>query len=390
MTRPFLPAAEAGSTQLSVDTPASLAGVRVLVVHEWLNTWAGGERCLEQILRVFPDADLLVGVITDAMRDYNDVTRRARESWVGLIPGARTRHRWFLPLHAAAFAFHDTSAYDLVISSSHAFEKFIKTRRKEDAKHLCYCYSPPRWLWDLTETYAERATPLQRAALAAGVPLWRAMDRRAARSVDRFVSISRYIADRVRRSYGVESDVVYPPVVAKPTSDSPTSVGEPYLLALGRLVEYKRVDLLIRAAEQLQMKLIIAGDGPERRKLERLGGRFTEFLGEVAEDRAGDLLAGCSALVFGGEEDFGIALVEANAHGKPVVCYGRGGAVESMIDGQTAVFFHDTTVDAVAAAIERCLTRTWDGATLRANASRFSPEAFRAGLCSAISRVIAG
>lgn len=383
------PAAEAGQVPFTPVPRASFEGLRVLVVHEWLNTWAGGERCLEQILGVFPDADLLVGVITDAMRDYNDVTRRARESWVGLVPGARTRHRWFLPLHAAAFATHDTSAYDLIISSSHAFEKFIRRRRRGDARHLCYCHSPPRWLWDLNATYAARATPMQRAALAAGAPFWRALDRRAARSVDRFVSNSRYVADRVRRCYGVESDVVYPPVVAKPTSGAAAPVNGPYLLALGRLVEYKRVDLLIRAAEQLRMKLIVAGDGPERRKLEQLGGSHTEFLGEVSEERAGDLLAGCSAFVFGGEEDFGIALVEANAHGRPVVCLGRGGALESMIEGKTAVFFNDPTVDSAAAAIQTCLSRHWDVEALHANARRFSPEEFRAGLCAAITRVVA-
>jgi glycosyltransferase involved in cell wall biosynthesis len=353
----------------------NIGDLRVLLVHEWLYAWAGAERCLEQMLHIFPQADVLVGVVTPEMRDYNDVTRRAVETWVGKLPGARTYHRVFLPLHAAAFATHDTSGYDLIISSSHALEKFI--RKSRNAVHVCYCYTPPRFLWDLRDVYAKHASLAGRAALAVGGPILRALDRRAARGVDRFVSISHHVAQRVERCYGVESDVVYPPVTAKPVGDLPARMEEPYLLTMGRLVEYKRVDLVMQAAERLRMRLVVAGDGPYRRKLETLAGPHTDFVGVVSEERAGALLDGCSAFVFGGEEDFGIAMVEANAHGRPVVCYSRGGTAETMIDGETAIFFEQASADSMATAIRTCLGRTWSTDRLRANAARYAPEVFR-------------
>lgn len=365
-----------------------LTGLRVLIVHEWLYAWAGAERCLEQMFEVLPQADLLVGVVTPEMRNYNDTSRRARESWVGRLPSARHRHRWFLPFHALAFAMEDTTTYDLVISSSHAFEKFVRARGR--ARHLCYCYSPPRFLWDMQHVYASRATLAQRAALRIAAAPARALDRASARRVDRFVSISRYIAERVERCYGVVSDVVYPPVAERPSATPQPRRGEPYLLHLGRLVEYKRIDLLVAAAERLRMRLIIAGAGPERERLARLAGPFTELRGAVSESEAASLLANCSAFAFAGEEDFGIALVEANAHGRPVVCYARGGAVETMVDGETAVMFHRQDVESIAAAVKQCLARSWDPEVLRRNAARFSPKRFRAEFRAAVESVIRG
>jgi glycosyltransferase involved in cell wall biosynthesis len=362
--------------QRAVDGfPSVLATLRVLIVHEWLYTWAGAERCLEQMMQVVPHADLLVGMISPEMRGYNDLTRGARESWAGRIPGARTKHRWFLPLHAAAFATFDTSGYDLIISSSHAVEKFV--RKPNGAKHVCYCYTPPRYFWDMQQLHSEMASPMARAALAVSAPLWRVLDKRAARGVDRFVAISNHVAARIERSYGRPADVVYPPVARKPESPSRTRKASPYLLSLGRLVEYKRVDLAIRAAEKVGMNLVVAGDGPDRERLERLGGKNATFVGAVSEEQAGDLLAGCAAFVFAGEEDFGISLVEANGHGRPVVCLGRGGAAETMIHGETAIMFQTQGLDSIADAITTCLATTWDAERLRANAARFSPEQFR-------------
>lgn len=361
--------------------------LRVLVVHEWLYTWAGAERALEQILEVFPQAELLVGAMTPRMRDYNAVTRRARESWVGRVPGARTYHRWFLPLHAAAFAAWDTTPYDLVISSSHAFEKFIT--RPRAGVHLCYCYSPPRFLWDLQSVYEDQGSFSQRSTLRFAAPMLRQLDRSAAANVDHFVSISRHVAGRVKRCYDRDSAVVYPPVAAKATAAiAQRPAAEPFLLSLGRLVPYKRTDLVIEAAERAQVKLIVAGDGPERARLERMAGSHTEFVGEVSEARAAELLEQCAAFAFAGEEDFGIALVEANAHGKPVICYGRGGATESMIPDVTATFFERQHVDNLVGAIGRCLSRTWDEAALRENARRFSPERFRAAFSEAAHRAL--
>lgn len=364
--------------------PRELAGLRVLIVHDWLVTWAGSERCVEEMLRIFPDADLVVGVMTPAMRDYNEVSRRATETWLGKLPLARSHHRWFLPLEAAAFATLDTRGYDLVLSSSHAFSKSV--RRGPTAVHVCYCYSPPRYLWDLSDTYRS-AGGLQRLALTAATGALRRVDRWSTRDVDRFVGISECVADRVRRAYGRDADVVYPPVSLK-KGRAPTGPRGSFLLSLGRLVTYKRIDLAIAAAESLGLELVIAGDGPQRAHLEKMAGARTRFLGEVSEEAAGELLSTCAAFVFCAEEDFGIAPLEANAHGAPVIGYSQCGLRETMIPGVTAELFDTQTPAAVAAAIGRALARLWDTSAMRANAERFAPARFRAGLSASIASAL--
>lgn len=363
-----------GHTNVARRGTVDLERLRVLLVHEWLYTWAGAERCLEELLRIVPHADLLAGIVTPRLRAERAIAAHAKESWVGRVPLARRHHRWFLPLHAAAFATFDTSRYDLVISLSHALEKTI--RRPPRGRHLCYCFSPPRYLWDLRDTYASLAPWPQRVALRLGTAPLRAVDRWGASGVDRFVAISSAVADRVRRAYGRTSDVVYPPVSVKPVP-TPAPARERFLLSLGRLVPYKRVDLAIAAAERLGVRLVVAGEGPELPRLRRLAGATTEFVGPVSESEAGRLLSTCGAFVFCAEEDFGIAPLEANAHGAPVVGYAAGALLETMQDGVTGVMFDRQTPDAVTRAVEQCLSRSWPEASLRANAARFSPERFR-------------
>lgn len=358
-----------------------LRGLRVLIAHDWLVSWAGSERCVEEMLRIFPDADLVAGVVAPSMRRYNAVTRRAKETWLARLPGARTHHRWFLPLEGLAFASLDTRKYDLIISSSHAFAKMV--RRAPHAVHVCYCYSPPRYLWDLSATYRQDARGMQRLALVGALGGLRRVDRWSARGVDHFIAISQYIADRVQRCYGRRADVVYPPVTAKPL-DGPIHQREHFILSLGRLVPYKRVDLVVEAAERLGVRLVVAGDGPDRARLEALAGPHTEFVGAVSEAEAAKLYSTCAAFVFCADEDFGIAPVEANAHGAPVVGFGRGGLLETMREGVTAELFAQQTVDSLTDAIGRALDRSWDAAQLRANAERFAPENFRAGLVRSI------
>jgi glycosyltransferase involved in cell wall biosynthesis len=358
-----------------------LASLRVLIVHDWIVAWGGAERTLEQLLAVFPQADLVVGVLGEGRRDLNAVTRRARESWLARLPFARRHHRWFLPLYSAAFATVDTSGYDLVISSSHAFAKVV--RSAPTTPHLCYCHSPPRYLWDLHAAYRRDGAP-SGIALALAAPLLRVIDRLSARRVDAFVANSQYIADRIRRCYGRAATVVYPPVSAKPGRRR-AAPREDVLLSLGRLVPYKRVDLAIEAANVTGARLIVAGDGPERERLQRLAGPSVTFVGEVGETEAGDLMERCRAMVFCAEEDFGIAPVEANAHGLPVVAYRRGGAMESLRAGVTAEFFDEPTSASLVEALERARRRDWDDVAIRANAERFSADRFRAGIADQVA-----
>ncbi len=364
-----------------------LAGLRVLITHEWLYTWAGAERCLAEMFRLFPSADLVATIVTDEMRRSSEVAARARETWLARLPFARQRYRWLVPLQGPAFASIDTRPYDLVISSSHSFAKMVRVRHP--AVHVCYCYSPPRYLWEMTGTYREQATRPQRAALAAGARMLRWLDRRAAAGVDHFVGISRHIAARIQRAYGRSADVVYPPVAAKHGAPA-DMVREDFVLSLGRLVPYKRVDLAIAAANQLGVPLVIAGDGPERARLERLAGPRTRFVGQVSESEAARLLSSCAVYVHPAEEDFGIAPLEANAHGAPVVGFARGALAETMVPGVTAELFEEQSVGSVAASLRRALDRRWHVASLQSNAARFAPERFRQAFADSVLRALRG
>ena len=365
-----------------MQAPAWFRDLRVLVVHDWVVAWAGAERVLEQILTVFPSADLVVGLLGNGLRSLNDTTACAKETWLSRLPFARARHRWFVALEGIAFASLPTDAYDLVISSSHAFSKAV--RRPPNGLHVCYCHSPPRYLWDLYSQHMAAASAPQQVALRLGALPLRHFDRWAARHVDHFVANSRFVAERISRTYGRNATVVYPPVACRPPSQPAPNRGE-FLLSLGRLVPYKRVDLAIAAAARIGRELIVAGDGPDRARLERMArNTTTTFVGAVSEAEASRLFEACAAFLFCAEEDFGIAPVEANAHGAPVVGFSRGGLAETMVPGETAEFFHLQTVDGVVLALEKALSRAWDPAVARANAARFAPERFRSELARTI------
>ena len=356
-----------------MTTPREVAGARVLVVHEWLLNWAGAERQLNEIMNVVPHADLIVGVASAEVRQERQAVRKARETWLARIPGVRSHHRLFIPLQFAAFRWIDTQAYDLVISSSAGFAKAV--RAAPGRPHVCYCYSPPRYLWDMADTYETHEGRWMSAALRLGRSPLRALDRLSASGITHFAGISEFVARRVRRAYGRDASVIYPAVEAKPAD--PRS-REGFLLTLGRLVAYKRVDVAIDAAQRLEIPLVIAGDGPERERLERRAERRggVTFLGNVSEVEAGNLMERCRAFVFCAEEDFGIAPIEANAHGAPVVGLARGALTETMT-GDTAEFFESADAPLVSAAIERAFSRRWDNALLRSNAERFAPSRFR-------------
>lgn len=361
------------------NSPPDFDSLRVLIVHDWIVAWGGAERTVEQMLHVFPEADVVVGVMSKRRATLNEVTRRARETWMARLPFARTHHRWFLPAYPAAFATIKTTKYDLVVSSSSAFAKSVLVRR--GVPHLCYCHTPPRYLWDLQSAYDADGSLAGKALRLAG-PALRAIDRSSSRRVTRFLANSEFVAERIARAYGRSSSVLYPPVTPKPEVPRLEPRSDAFL-SLGRLVPYKRVDLAVRAATQENLPLIVAGDGPERSRLEAMAGPSVSFLGEVSEAQAGKLMSNSRAMLFCAEEDFGITPVEANAHGLPVVAFGKGGARESLIDGRTAVFFDDAEPSSLLEAIERLTVTHWDDGVIRANAARFSPETFRCGLAAA-------
>jgi glycosyltransferase involved in cell wall biosynthesis len=329
----------------------------------------GGERCLEVFCELFPDAPLFTLLHVPGSVSATIERRRIVTSFVQRLPGAARRYRQYLPLFPAAVSRFDLRGFDLVISLSHCAVKAV--RRPPGAVHVCYCFTPMRYVWDMYGDYFGRnaglLTRLVMPPVAAALRRW---DRRT-EQIDRVVAISHHIADRVRRAWGREADVLHPPVeVAR---FRPSSGPHDYYLVVSALVPYKRVDLAVAAAQRVGRRLRVVGTGPEERRLRALAGPGVEFLGWRPDAEVAELYAGCRALLFPGVEDYGIVPLEAAAAGRPTIALGRGGACETMVglDGPgtapTAVFFGEQTVDALVDAMRR----------FEAAADRFRPDALR-------------
>ncbi len=358
--------------------------MKVAIVHEWIVTYAGSERVLEQILQLYPEADLFCVVDFLPPEERGFLTnRRIMTTFIQNLPWARKKYRSYLPLMPLAIEQLDLSGYDLIISSSHAVAKGVLTG--PDQLHLCYCYSPMRYAWDLQHQYL-RESGLERGvrAIAAQYILhrMRLWDMRTVNGVDGFVAISKFIARRIAKVYRRESTVIYPPVDVE--SFTPAGGREDFFVTASRMVPYKRIDLVVEAfAAMPERRLIVIGDGPEARRIRTKGGPNIQFLGQQPFEVLRDHLRRARAFVFAAEEDFGILPLEAQACGTPVLAYGRGGALETIRDMSesepTGIFFREQTVRSLQNAVERF---EGEGASItgnacRQNALRFSTEHFR-------------
>jgi len=343
--------------------------MRVALVHDWLTGMRGGERCLEAFCELFPEADLFTLLHVPGTVSPVIERRRITTSFVQRLPDVERRYRAYLPLFPLAVRGFVLRGYDLVLSSSHCVAK--AARPGPGALHVCYCFTPMRYVWDLAADYRRTAGPLVRALMPPVAAALRRWDRATATRVHHFVAISRFVADRIRRCYGREADVIYPPVDVG-RFEPGEGPGEFYLV-VSALAPYKRVDLAVEAATRLGRRLLVVGTGPEERRLRALAGPTVEFLGWRSDAEVAGLYRRCRAVLFPGVEDFGIVPLEALAAGRPVIAYAAGGALETLVgleDGvgePTAVFFAEQTVDALVDAIRR----------FEANASRFDPKALR-------------
>jgi glycosyltransferase involved in cell wall biosynthesis len=358
--------------------------VKIAIVHDWLVTYAGAERVLEQMLAVFPQADLysLIDFVPPDQREFLG-GRRVRTSFVQRLPFARTRYRQYLPILPLAIEQFDLTGYDLVISSSHAVAKGVLTG--PDQIHVCMCYSPIRYAWDLQHQYLRQAgldrgvRSLLARYLLHRVRLW---DVRTANGVDHFIAISRFIARRISKAYQRDSAVIYPPVDVE--YFVPGGRRESFYLTASRMVPYKRIDVIIDAfAGMPDRRLIVIGDGPEMSRIKAKAGPNVELLGHQPLPVLRDHLQRAQAFLFAAEEDFGIAPLEAQACGTPVIGYGRGGLLETVrgLDDPlpTGVFFAEQEPEAVRQAVAR-FEREGGSITAeacRANAMRFEPGRFR-------------
>ena len=364
-------------------------GARVALVHDWLTGMRGGERCLEVLCELFPDAPLFTLLHVPGSVSPQIERRRIVTSFVQRLPRAAERYRYYLPTFPLAIGRFDLSGYDLVVSMSHCVAKGVRVPPR--ALHLCYCFSPMRYVWDLSSDYFGPGHGL--AARTLGPPLAAALRRwdRETAGVHRFVAISRHIADRIRRAYDRPADVIYPPVDVQRFEIA--EAGEDYYLVVGALVPYKRIDLAIGAANRLGRRLVVVGTGSEEARLRALAGPTVSFLGWRPDGEIARLYARCRALIFPAVEDFGITPLEAAAAGRPTIALARGGALETMVGldtaeaPPTAVFFLEQSVDALVEAIsrfERAADR-FDGKALRARAEAFDRPVFKQKLADYVT-----
>jgi len=355
--------------------PAGWAGLKVVLAHDWLTGMRGGERVLELLADGFPAAPIFT-LIRNAAALSDRINRHpAHTSWLQYVPGVMKHYRYFLPFFPGAIEGLKPPPADLLISTSHCVAKGLRT--PEGAKHLCYCFTPMRYAWMFYEEYFGR-NPLKKAALSPILARLRDWDRKASERVDHFITLSRHVRQRIKEFYGREAEVVYPPV----HTEFFTPGGEPgeFDLVVSALVPYKKVDLVVRAYNRLGYPLKIVGTGTEYEKLRRAAGPNITFEGWVPDERTRELYRACRCLVFPGEEDFGIVPVEAQACGRPVVAFARGGALETVAEGVSGVFFREQTEESLLAGIEECAGREWDAAAIRKHAEQFGCQRFIDGM----------
>lgn len=362
--------------------------MKVAIVHYWLVAMRGGEAVLEELLRLYPDADIYTHVADRAGLQGALARRPIFETRIARLPGARKHYQKYLGLMPRALEELDLSGYDLVISSESGPAKGVVV--PPAARHVCYVHSPMRYIWDHYHAYAGQLGPLERAYFSRLAHKLRIWDVTAAARVDHFVANSSFVAQRVRRYYNRDAEIVHPPVNLDAYRLPEVPAEREHYLFVSQLVPYKRADLVIEAFRGSDRRLVVVGDGSERARLERdLPDNVTLWGRASAADLPG-LYQRARALIFPAEEDFGIVPVEAMACGTPVLAYGRGGALDSIVDGETGLFFNSQSVKAIRDAVVRFEAREaeFDPERLSAHARGFGAERFRAHMRAVIDKVL--
>lgn len=347
----------------------------VLLAHDWLTGMRGGEKCLDVMCELFPRAPLYTLLAFPDRVSATIAARDIRTSFLQRFPAVERRYRHYLPFYPAAIRSFRLPPCDLVLSSSHAVAKGI--RPPAGALHISYIHTPMRYVWDMYDQYfgPDRTGPVERLFISMVARHLQRWDVRSNSGVHHFIANSEHVRDRVRRHYGRDATVIHPPVDVDRFPLSETDDG--YFLVLSALVPYKRVDIAVDAFTRMGLPLRVIGDGPERDALERRAGATVRFDGRADDSAVVDAYRGCRALVFPGEEDFGIVPVEAMAAGKPVLAFGKGGATETVVEGRTGLLFGEQTAESLQAAVRRFGDCRFDPRAIRAHAERFRREVYR-------------
>jgi len=365
---------------------------RVAIVHDWLTGMRGGEKCLEVFCELFPDATLFTLFHKKGSASPVIEAMDIRTSFLDRIPGAIKYYRNFLPLFPRAIESFDLSGYDLVLSSSHCVAKGVRV--PEGSLHICFCYTPMRYAWKFFDEYFSGENPLKRKLISLVVERLKRWDINNNKKVDYFIAISDNVRNRIMEYYGREADVIYPPVEVDVPAEKGRDGG--YYLVVSALVPYKKIDLAVNAFTKSGKRLIVVGTGPESAALKQAAGENIDFYGWATDDELEGYYASCRALVFPGDEDFGIVPVEAQAYGKPVIAYSRGGVLETVVplgrEGATGVFFREQTPEALGEAVLRFEENidSFDPGAIKENASRFNRDRFKREIREYIDSKIGG
>lgn len=359
---------------------------RVAIVHYWLVSIAGGEKVLQSLLNIFPDADVFTLIADPDVARSVVGERRVVTSMLQRIPFARKLHRKLLPLMPTALENLDLSGYDLIISSESGPAKGVLPPL--GAVHICYCHTPMRYIWDHFWQYRRESGVLAKLMLSAFVARLRMWDLLSATRVDKFVANSSHIASRISQYYRRYATVIHPPVDTDEFAISDEV--EDYYLITGRHVGYKRIDLAIAACERLGRRLVVTGTGPETAALKKMAGPNTTFVGQCSFSELKRHYARARAFLMPGEEDFGIAPVEAMASGRPVLALAAGGALDTVIDGKSGILFPESTVDSLCVAIERFEREEagFDPNVVREHALQFSRQQFETSFAAFVGAVL--
>jgi glycosyltransferase involved in cell wall biosynthesis len=360
--------------------------MRTALVHDWLTNMGGSERVLELIHHLFPDAPVYTLLHDAGQMSAAFKAMDIRTSYLQKLPAAIRRHQWLLPFMPTAIESLDLREYDLVISSSTACAKGVLTR--SDCCHICFCNTPMRYAWDFFQDYLRSKPRWLQGYIAHQMHTIRIWDRLSADRVDYFLANSANVRNRIRKHYRREAGVIHPPIDTGFFTPGPAPT-RGYFLCAGRLVAYKRIDLAVRACSALDLPLVIAGGGTEYQHLRSLAGPSVQFRGQVSQDELLDLYRGCRALIFPGEEDFGLTPLEAQACGKPVLAYGKGGALETVLPGETGMFFSAQAEEDLRSVLRDFAAREdqFDPDRICRHASSFNIPRFQEEFAAAIQRL---
>lgn len=349
--------------------------MKLALVHDWLNQMGGAEDVLEVLVSMYPDAPLYTSIYAPDLMPDRYRQWDIRTQWIDRIPGIHTHHQPYLPLYPLAWGGLDLSDYDVVLSNKSGFCHGL--RHGPDTLHICYCLAPTRYVWQLDSYIAREgiggALELALRPLVAALRRW---DYAAAQRVDTFIAISSEIQQRIKTYYQRDSVIIYPPVDTSRFQPAAANEVEDYYLIVSRLIPYKRIDLAVQAATQLGLPLKIGGKGRDLERLQALAGPTVEFLGYVPDEALPGLMARCKAFLFPGLEDFGITPVQAQAAGRPVIAFGGGGALDTVIPGRTGELFSEMTVESLSATLKAFDARRYDPAIIRAHALQFDTTVF--------------